>query len=57
MILSNNAISSWMSRSISTTRRSISKRYLSSSNDILAPRLDGLDKPTVWHEFSVRPSN
>jgi len=52
MILSNNAISSWMSRSISTTRRSISKRYLSSSNDILAPRLDGLDKPTVWHEFS-----
>jgi len=47
----------------SWTRTSASsRRYLSSStpstssasslSSILAPRLDGLDKPTVWHEFS-----
>lgn len=24
----------------------------SSNEDILSPRLDGLDRPTVWHEFS-----
>ena len=33
----------------SLTQRGSSCRSLSS---ILAPRLDGLDKPTVWHEFS-----
>jgi DNA-binding transcriptional MocR family regulator len=31
--------------------RSVSRRSRSLSS-LLSPRLDGLDKPTVWHEFS-----
>jgi DNA-binding transcriptional MocR family regulator len=33
-------------RSVTSSRRSRSLSFL------LSPRLDGLDKPTVWHEFS-----
>lgn len=63
MIVSKTVISSWISKNtigpskkcfgISSSSAGISSRKsLSSSNDILAQRLDGINKPTVWHEFS-----